>query len=422
MKPLITIVKNSKHKVIINFFTYAIGDVIVKTIPFFLIPIVTSYLSVEEYGQISFSLTIIDILTIMVILGSHNYYRYKFFIENEDNLIFVPIFISLLVSLIGFLLFSSMNLLLSNYEFIDGMFIFPIVAFFQSISALAICRYQMEEKPKFVTLINISLATISAVSSIILLKLDFGYNGRLASIILTPVAVGAFILWRIFNKFRFSEIEYIKSSISSCVKFGIKSIPTSISWWLRSGMDRMVIQYFLGSASLGLYSLTSQLTLAISVLSIAINNSIMPTIFKKIHQGDVGIFKIIFLSLVFIAFSTGIYYATLPFIFKYFIPESYSSAQFLIFPLLLSVIFHGLFLFVSNIYVALNKPGFLSVISFSSAILHLMFSVLVSYNFGLYGIIWSGVFSFSVAIVMQLIGLHFFNLKRNMTVKEIINV
>lgn len=394
-----------KSKLINNVLTYVVGDVLVKAIPFFLIPIVTRFLTVDEYGKVSYILTVIEIMTIIIIFGGHNFYRYKYFSDYNNRLIYIPLAVSFIVSLVIFI--ASIILYCVHIKIVDGWLVclLPITAFFQSIAALAICHYQMKEMPTKVTSINLALALISATTTIIMFHMQFGYEGRLFSLIFTPIFVGVCILFFLHKNFESFSFNFIKKNIHGCLAFGIRSMPASISWWLRAGMDRVIIINIAGSQSLGIYSLTNQLTLIVSVFSIALNNSIMPLIFRSINSGIGSLKKLISISILFVLSIAIIYYISLPLLFKYFIPRTYMESLYIIGPLLGSVILHAVFLFISNIYVALNKPGVLSIISMCSALLHCIVSIFLTYSYGISGTIWSGMVSYTVAISVQMVWL-----------------
>lgn len=44
------------------------------------------------------------------------------------------------------------------------------------------------------------------------------------------------------------------------IKFGVGVFPHAVSWWARSGMERLLIGWFLSVSTLGIYSLAMQLT------------------------------------------------------------------------------------------------------------------------------------------------------------------
>ncbi|MEX9851024.1 MULTISPECIES: oligosaccharide flippase family protein [Providencia] len=392
-------------KVAKNTIIYIIGDIVTKSIPFLLLPIVTHYLTLEEYGQVSFYLTIIEILTIFVIMGGQNYYRYIFFsTENRNGIIFIPFFLSS----IFFLIFQIPLFLYDVFIESIGSYVFlPTVAFGQSICALIICKFQMEENPIGVTTINISLAIVSFISTIILLLNGFGLEGRTISIIITPVLIGCILTIILLKKEHYS-FTIIQNHFYNSLSFGAKSLMTSLSWWLRSGMDRVIIQQILGASILGLYAIAIQLSMVISVVSLAFNVSIMPKIFSLVREKKKKVLLKLILSstLIIILFST-IFIILAPYLIGYILPPQYSNSVILLTPIVCGIVLHFIFLSLCNIVTAMGKPGTLSVITIAGSFIHILLSYTLAKNIGINGIIWSSTISYLISIILMI--LIFFN-------------
>ncbi|MBG5978194.1 oligosaccharide flippase family protein, partial [Proteus mirabilis] len=62
-----------------NILIYFGSDLLAKAIPFLLIPLLTRYLSPTEYGDISILNIVIEIITILILLGANTYFRVEFF-------------------------------------------------------------------------------------------------------------------------------------------------------------------------------------------------------------------------------------------------------------------------------------------------------------------------------------------------------
>ena len=388
-----------------NAIIYVVTDVLVKALPFFLIPIVTRYLSVEQYGNISLILSTIEILTILIICGTQSFYRYCYFNDKYDN---KQVFISsILISLLIFSIFF----IVSIFVFDGWLKILPLVSFFQAVISITICHYQLSEKPIKIGMINISLALISFATTICFLFFGLGFNGRLLSVIICPIIVGVVCLYLFKDNLNIKIIDF--SIVKKSFIFGIKSLPSSLSWWLRSGSDRFIVQYFLGGIYVGYFSLSVQVSLIFSVVSIAINNSFSPKILQYTNErSPKEVCSIIFKAFSIIIVIGFLIYIMMP-VFFTILPNKFLVSKEYVLPLLLGIGMHGLFLISSNIFIARNNPGFLSLISIFSAVIHVIFSILASKFIGLNGVVWSGFISYIISITVLIIFLKkdYFNAK-----------
>ncbi|HIF9435036.1 TPA: lipopolysaccharide biosynthesis protein [Photobacterium damselae] len=396
------------NKIIKNFSGYILSDILAKSVPFLLLPIVARYLSVAEYGDVSLFLTLLELITIVTIFGLHNFYRYSYFnIEkNERKNFSVKV---IFFTLINFLIIFSFFIIAYMIGVIDKSYymFLPVTAFFQSMISFYICIKQVEEKPVKIGIINIMQSLVGLGLSIILLYSGFSFDGRIFAIVFTIIIFGIICLYSTIDSVRSLILYDYKKDIVEFYKYGIKSFPTSISWWLRSGMDRVLVGSLLGSIYLGYFSIAMQLSLVISVLSIAINNSVMAKIFHLIRDGgingNVKLIKLISISFLSVFIISIIYYLFLPLIIDLYLPSKYSFSEKLILPLLLGVVFHGLYLLLSNIFIAVNLPKTLSYISIVGVVIHVFLSLVFVNLYGLKGIIWSSSISYAISSLTLLV-------------------
>lgn len=396
-------------KQVINSFVYIVSDVLVKALPFFLIPIITRYLTVEEYGEVALAQTFIEVCTIILVFGSHHFYRYEFFNGkiHKEVLLFVPILIALFnfifVFVASFVYISVEGGSKSWYLFI------PLAAFSQSVISLIICKFQTVEKPIFVGITNFSQATTAFVFTILLLNLGFGIDGRLSVVIFTPVFIGGIVLCLILRKV---EVKHIKASFKlfkTGFKFGAKAFPSSISWWLRSGMDRVLLQYMVGVGAVGVFSIAAQFTLVITVISGAINNAIMPSLFRSVNENNYSsAFRLIAAAVAVVSIISFGLILVSPILINYVLPAEYKSVADYFTPLIIGSIFHSVFLFASNLLVADKMIAKLSTISILSSLSHLVISIFMIKYYAMHGLVWSGVISYGGAIIV-LISVYFYN-------------
>ncbi|WP_462155381.1 oligosaccharide flippase family protein [Pseudoalteromonas piscicida] len=199
------------RKKLINVFIYIASDLLSKAIPFLLMPVVASYLSVAEYGEVSYFIVLAELLQIFVIFGSHQYYRYKYFgTENKEKEIFLySVLLSLSFSII-FLVCISVFIIFSGTStyFIS----LPFVAFFQSVIALKICELQNKEKPLFIAVTSGFLSLLIFLTSIALLRMEMGVMARVYSINISVIVIGLGILY-------FSLKGIKKSSLFEAISF-----------------------------------------------------------------------------------------------------------------------------------------------------------------------------------------------------------
>ncbi|MBH0027521.1 oligosaccharide flippase family protein [Pseudoalteromonas sp. SWN29] len=388
-------------KMSLNTLLYIMCDVLVKGIPFLLMPVVARFLTVEEYGQVAIFQTSIEVCVILTILGSHQYYRYEYFkgkVYKGELFLLV-----IIISFFTFLLIQSILIifyLLELFSLSPWYLIIPSTAFFQSIISLYICKYQNEEKPFPIARIVAINSFVTLILSIALLVFGFGVESRYIAIFFATFLVGIFGLYKIYKSFSVDLLKGACVNLKSCFYFGVKSLPTSLSWWFRTGFDRLALLNILGAFSVGTYAVTIQFSLILTVIGGAVNNSVMPTIFKNVDSNNKKANRKIFLyALSFLLISLCILDFFLPVVIEHILPQSYHDSIGFLDIALMCALFNLVFLIGSNFLVANGFAGMLSFISIVCSGIHAALVILLIDDLGVLGVFYSGIISYGVGIV-----------------------
>lgn len=385
-------------KFILNSSVYVLADVLAKAVPFFIIPIVASYLSPEEYGNVSLFLTFIEITCLIMIWSGNGYYRAEYFKKEIDaNIVFtnaIKISFILVLALQFLFLFYSLF-----YSFPSELYlIIPIVCFFKCFILMSLVYFQCEEKPFKVGAINLSIALMNGLLSVLLLYVGFGVDARYYAIIIS-IIIPSIILFSLFFDYLIkTDIKSIRANYS----FGLPALPHSLSWWLRGGADSIIIYNYLGSVSLGIYSLGQQLSLILLVLANALNQALAPRVFSllKEKKNNESKFYLIFsgafilLISIILVLCSGVLFG--------FLPDSYSDSKDVFILLVFSIVGRSLTIFTGNIFYYYNKMKVLSVISVSTSLLHFLISIVVIQYFGLLGVCVAGGVIYLLTFLIQL--------------------
>ena len=106
--------KSGKTNLAINTSIYLVSDVLVKIIPFLLLPILTRSISQSEYGLVAIFNNIIEITIVLTLFGANLFLRVEYFKDNYELK-------ETIRALIGnsFLIFIVLTLIFFALAFID---------------------------------------------------------------------------------------------------------------------------------------------------------------------------------------------------------------------------------------------------------------------------------------------------------------
>lgn len=388
-----------------NTLIYVIGDLLNKAIPFFLLPLLTKNLTQEEYGQYSLFGLIIAFITIFIGNGMHSYISSVYYkiekvllkeiITNIINILFIST-----VSFI-FILFIFNNLIYA-YIKIEYLYIFLALlsACFQFITSINMMIFISEKNAKLFAFYQLSQSFFSFISMyVFVLYLGLGLEGALISLTSTLILFGM-ISYIILHKRKFLEFKlFIKLSVAKKIfKFGLPLIPHYLAGWIKVSIDRFLLSAYTGLAVVGLFSISYQLAMIMSILSLSINKVWSPYLLEKLSKkmsisDKIEIVKQTYIAwILFFIILIIIYYSVL-FVFPYFIDLKYNAAKD-IFPfIMIGFMFNGMYYFIAPYIFYTEKTTKLAYISMITAGIHLIMSFFIIKYYGLNGALLSIIIS-----------------------------
>lgn len=245
-----------------KFVQFSIGQIGGSLISFAALPIITHFISPDEYGRTGMFTLFITILQLVIFLGmDQGYVKYYYDEENKRNL-FVNALIPSAI-LIGFL---EIVLFAFRYQICDFLFsssdIICVYAVMIDLPALALERFglleiRMSQRGLKYSVVHILLKLLMIVSTVVLF---YSYNRSYISVVLGTVAaqiIVAIILILDIAKDVNSKndtICYDKKLISKLLRYSLPIIPATIIGWVLSGMDKVMLKQMGTMYDVGLYT------------------------------------------------------------------------------------------------------------------------------------------------------------------------
>ena len=196
-----------------NFFKslsiYTTTSILNSAIPFFLLPILTSYLTAQEYGLLAI-IQIFIIFTIPFIsinIQSTLQLEYNELDKDEfalwiSSILIIPL-VTLLLVCIAFVLFESFIYTFINVSLL-WMLIIPLIAFMQIVPQTLLSIYRISERPIDYAKYQLALTSINLLLTIVLIVfLHFNWEGRVLAILFT------YILFTILGLYTLVKMKFI---------------------------------------------------------------------------------------------------------------------------------------------------------------------------------------------------------------------
>ena len=257
----------NRYKVLLsNTAVFAVGNILVKLIAFFLMPLYTSALTTEEYGVselLNSTTEIIIPLTTVCIIDA----LYRFSIDKDAD--YKELFAnSLKIILLGdivVLIGCVIAQWILGYAYSYYFLILYICTTFYKLTTQFARGLGHVKRYAFYGVLNVLMLVLCNV--ILLLELDGGIEAYLLSFSIAYGVAGvtAFIISGEYKYFclRVKNTEQLKAML----KYSIPNIPNMISWWINSVSDRYILLFFWNTGIVGMYTAAGKLPAMINLVS-----------------------------------------------------------------------------------------------------------------------------------------------------------
>lgn len=381
-------------------FIYVFCDGINRAIPFLLLPFITHYLTPSDYGIVTNFNVYIQILSVFCYtctIGALPVMFYK--LEKEkvklyvSNMIVLNTGVTVLCAMVSLLLYVYVEDILNLSIYYQ--FYALLVVWFAGITNVNMILWRCEEKPVSFGIYQISQSALNALTTILFVIIFLlGWKGRVYSMILVTILFG-FISLYILYKRGYLVFGIDKLFIKQTVFFALPIIPHALSFWFKSGVDKIMLTNMCGLNENGLYSVAMTWGAIVSMFVVSFNNAYAPFLYKKLAifdkdktgtvRGQKELVRLIWgsfvVALVFVALA---YLISIYLIKLVYAPIYYASLDFLPWVMIAQFFYAGYSMFVCFIHYTF-KTKMLGIITFSWSIAQIGITYLLIGSIGAVG-------------------------------------
>lgn len=388
---------------------YGVGTFVGQIIPFLLLPILTRYLTPQEYGIISVFIVTTSIVVNFVGLN----------LPAAVQRIYVDLSSKELSHYIGtaFVLICAASIVLLGVFYgardaISKLTAIPpswvaviiLVTFCQAIIALLQVIWRMERKAKHFVMFQISMTAANlGLSILFVVGLLWHWQGRVLGIVCSAVLFGMISLFLLNSKgyFRF---RFKREHARYMLLFSLPLIPHTLSTWIITASDRLFVVNMVGASALGIYSVGYALGQIIQLVQHAFSQAWVPFLFEELkkdrHEIRVKVVKCIYLHHVVIFVLVILLHIVAPYFLTFFVGDSFQGASQFVLWVASGYALNGMYRMVIPILNYANKTKFVPIGSVVAAVVNLGLNyILISRN-GAIGAAQATFFSFLVFYVI----------------------
>jgi O-antigen/teichoic acid export membrane protein len=370
------------------------------------LPILTEYLSPDEYGVLSIFQLLISFSTAFVGMNmsaniSKNFFKYN---KQQTSLMIGNILMILsLTTLIYFVITLGVSFYYQEIFSVPSnwVVIIPILSFMFMINTINLTILRNQEKAILFGIYEIANTAVNmGVTILLLLMYHYGWYSQAVGI---TIAYTLFFIISLLHmrKNSFIILRYDRKEARKVMKLSIPLIPHVVGGIIISLSDRFFIERMVSLEMVGIYSVGYMFGMVVMLFTDAFIKSWSPWFYKMLPDADntkkIKIVKYSYLYILatfIIAFGISIFSK---FIIPYVVDVRYAGAEIYVFWIAIGYAVHGVYKIFFPYLVHISKTSFLGVSTVIAAVLNLIFNYFLIKECGAIGAAYATVLSFIIS-------------------------
>lgn len=384
------------------------GEVVPRVLSFFLLPVLTKYLSTSDYGINGYITSLITFIYVLCSL-SLNTYLLRYYNErktaDDKARLTGGLFLLITGANIVFLAleFGMFPLYLKWFKvgipFYPLFFLAAINNFFEVLSIIPLTLYRVRGKAPGFVAINLmrTLLQVTAVY-IFVARLHDGLVGMFyGRLIVNSLFVIVYLA--IIRKYGHFKID--KKMSWDALKFSLPLIPGAVSYLLLTTFDRVILEPNISLGDLGLYSVAYTIAISLNIVIQAFYKSFEPIIFREINAESFertayNLYRFFLFTIFLFGFALAL---GSPEVFRIVTSKAFYAGHRIVPFLVISVVIAGINTFLGTLLVARGRQKQISASLVCASLVSLALNLILDPVLGYWGAVIGSITAFLVSNV-----------------------
>lgn len=277
-----------KNPLIQRILVYAISDGISKAMPFLVFPIVAYYLTQEEFGLVANFSVLTAVIGPFIGMSTFSALSVDYYRKSKNAL--HAFYANLLyTNLLLFILFFFVVIALNKFiEQWTGFSLFwqllaMISIFFGPFTSLFSTRLRLEEKAKKFGQFQIFTSAAGAILTYLFVAIFlWSWEGRIYSLVFSSVLPGCVAIYYTLKYVGYKPPKLDPKLLKATLIFGLPLLPHNLSYWLKSGFEKLLVTGSQGLAENGIMSFAQTLSSIFVLITTAFFGAYSPYLYKRL--------------------------------------------------------------------------------------------------------------------------------------------
>jgi O-antigen/teichoic acid export membrane protein len=399
------------RQLVINSIYYTIGEILPRIIGFFLLPLLTRYLTPAEYGINSYTNAVMIFSLVLSTLSLNTFLLRNYYKEGTEadkkriigNIFLLMLITNAVITALELLLFPGALVLLKIGIPFRPFFLLAILNnFMEGISVIPLIIYRIRQNARLFVLINAGrLLGQFVVTYFLLSRFHYGLTGVYLARLFVSIPFTLLFLGIVYRNALFRPD---RNQMWKALRFSLPLMPGVLSYLFISTFDRIVLEKNVGLEILGLYSTAATLSLALNIIVQGLYRAFEQKIFEK-HGGPEyqrvtdELYRYFLACLIGGGFMLSLFSRE---VFLFFTTSRYLPAYTLVPWLAVPVILSGITTFLATLGIADHRQTVITKGTILSVAVTIPGTLILIRVMGVRGAILSSVLSFAILVFYYL--------------------
>ena len=387
---------------------YTIGNLFIKGISFFTVPLFSRLLSTEQFGVYNVFLSYDAIIYVLIGLALHSSirsanYEFEGEIDEYTSSISLVYILNMIIMLILIILFGS---ILSKYTGFSQSILIMLVlySFGSAITSLYNNRISLEYSYKKFLMISFVNSIGNIVISLLFVLTIFKEQRDVGRILGSTVVFFVLSIVLLVALFMKAKPIYKKKYWKFGLKYSLPIVPHGISQVLLAQFDRIMIQKLVDNSSAGIYSLAGNIKLILTIISDSISNVWSTWFYEQMEKKEekniqekailiVGVFSLLTIGLMAIS----------PEVMLILGGKEYESGKYVAIPMIVD----AFVLFIYNTIIPseyyMKKTSYIMFGTIIAAIINLITNFIFISRYGFIAAAYTTLFSYFIYMILHIV-------------------
>jgi O-antigen/teichoic acid export membrane protein len=393
---------------------YTVSGSLSALVAFFLLPILTRYLSPSDYGVVEMFTSLTACLSGIIIVGGNTILAKEYFNHTHSGraTLIGSILTIICISALGLFLLTAIvdiptNAISRLLKLSDGLLYLAIFSSLaNAIIALITTLLQIEKRATlYLGFVNSKTLIEILISLILTVSFSLKASGRIAGI------AGSNILFAFLSLIWLWK-RSVRATLSVCqarvlLVLGLPLVAAHVSVWVYGMVDRVMITNLFNLASTGIYSVGFRFGSVVAMVETAFSMAWLPYFYENVRLNDpqtdrrVVKFSCLY-ALILFTFAIGFGLLT-RWLLPAMVNKRFDSATRFTMLICIAFWFSGTWKLFGNYLIIEGKTRMYGLITFAIAVFHIGLTYYLLKRVGVIGAAWATMFTFGAATTVTFI-------------------